>query len=272
MSNLTQRIITAIIGATLVIGAILYGESTFLLLLLLITVLGVTEFYRLLKQNGFHPQVAPGVLLAVLPFLSPLISASTGLAWNGLPFLLVLPYLLFIRQLYLTSDKPFTDIALTFLGPFYIAFPLFLFYLYSFQGNNTDHYHPTNVLGFLFLLWSADSGAYFAGRFLGKHKLFERISQKKTWEGFVGGLALSLLVSYFIGQYYTNLSPSTWMILSVIITVTGAWGDLVESMFKRSLDIKDSGTLLPGHGGVLDRFDGLFIAAPFVFTYLLLLS
>lgn len=272
MSNLTQRIITAVIGASLVISAILYSESTFLLLLLTIVVLGTKEFYSHIRHDGQQPQLLPGMLLAILPFVSPLVESGLGVSLNFLPLVLLLPYLIFIRELYSKAEKPFTNIALTLLGVIYLSFPLFLFYLYSFQGATPDHYHPTNVLGYLFILWAGDTGAYFTGRFLGRHKLFERISPKKTWEGFAGGLVLSLIVAWVVGSYYSNFDRVTWMAVGCIIAITGALGDLVESLFKRSIAVKDSGSILPGHGGILDRFDGLFISAPFVFVYLLLFS
>jgi len=270
MSNLTQRIITALIGASLVISAILYDEFTFLLLMLLIALLGVYEFYGLLKQDGVQPQVVPGLFLAALPFLSPVLSSGAGIALNLLPLIIVLPYLIFLRELYRKSEKPFTNIAMTLLGPLYLSFPLFLFYLYSFQGGSEESYNATNILGYLFILWANDTGAYFTGRFLGRHKLFERISPKKTWEGAFGGAALALTVAYIISHYYTGFDTTAWMIIALIIVVTGSMGDLVESLFKRSIAIKDSGQLLPGHGGILDRFDALYISAPFVFVYLLL--
>jgi phosphatidate cytidylyltransferase len=272
VSNLTQRIITAVIGAALVISAILYSEVTFLTLLILIVFLGVREFYAHLKHDGQQPQAWPGMLLALLPFLAPLVESGLGISLNLLPLVLVFPYIIFIRELYSKAEKPFTNIALTLLGVIYLSFPLFLFYLYSFQGATPDHYHPSNVLGYLFILWAGDTGAYFTGRFLGKHKLFERISPKKTWEGFAGGFVLCMVVAFIVSHYYTNFDQTTWLVIGGIIAVTGALGDLVESLFKRSIAVKDSGSILPGHGGILDRFDGLFISAPFVFVYLLLFN
>jgi phosphatidate cytidylyltransferase len=109
----------------------------------------------------------------------------------------------------------------------------------------------------------ADSGAYFAGRSLGKNKLLPRVSPKKTWEGLAGGLAAALLLAWGLGQFFSqDFSPQQWLVLAVSTTLAGTLGDLAESVLKRSLDLKDSGSLLPGHGGFLDRFDGLFVAAP----------
>ncbi|MFM9051194.1 MAG: phosphatidate cytidylyltransferase [Bacteroidota bacterium] len=272
MSNLGQRVITALIGGTLVIAAISYGELTFLLLLLLIAVLAVLEFYRHLEHDHVQPQKSVGTLITILPFVSPILNSSTGIGINLLPVILILPFIVFMRELWTKSEKPFTNIALTLLGPIYLALPLFLFYLLSFEGSGEKDYHPQNILGYLFILWASDTGAYFTGRFLGKHKLFERISPKKTWEGFFGGLALSVGVAYTVSQYYTSFTPATWLTMSVIIACTGALGDLVESLFKRSIQVKDSGSILPGHGGILDRFDALFISAPFVFVYLQLFN
>jgi phosphatidate cytidylyltransferase len=117
-------------------------------------------------------------------------------------------------------------------------------------------------------LWASDTGAYFAGTFFGKRKLFERISPKKSWEGFFGGAALALAFAYGLSLYFHTLTVQQWMIIGVIIVVGGTFGDLVESLLKRSIEIKDSGSILPGHGGFLDRFDGLFICAPFIVAYL----
>lgn len=269
MSNLDQRILTAIVGASLLIGAIVYSETTFLLILLLITVLSLIEFYRLTAGDGIRPQTSFGLLIAGIVFIPPLLN-TFGIALNLMPLLIVTPFIVFIRELYTEAEKPFTNIAFTLLGLVYLVAPLFLFYLFGFQGKDPVHYHWENILGFLFILWASDTGGYFAGRFLGRHKLFERISPKKTWEGWFGGLFLAFGVAWLISGYYTNLERTDWLVIAGLIVVTGTLGDLVESMFKRSIHIKDSGSILPGHGGFLDRFDGLFISVPFVFTYLLL--
>ncbi len=140
------------------------------------------------------------------------------------------------------------------------ALPGFIFDSYS--------YHPHNLLGYFFILWTYDTGAYLAGSKFGKHKLFERISPKKTWEGAIGGALLALTIAYIISLYFTSFSMTNWMIIAIIIIITGTLGDLVKSSFKRSINIKDSGNIIPGHGGILDRFDALFLSAPFVLCYL----
>ena len=125
-------------------------------------------------------------------------------------------------------------------------------------------------LAFLLMLWASDTGAYLFGRKLGKTKLFERHSPKKSWEGFFGGVFTSVLVAFIISLFFKEISSLVWIGMAVLVVTFGTLGDLVESMLKRSLNVKDSGNILPGHGGILDRFDGLLIAAPVVFTYLYL--
>jgi len=162
--------------------------------------------------------------------------------------------------------KPFTNIAFTFLGIFYVAVPFALLNIAVFDDNRA--YNFEIMMGCLFILWASDTGAYFAGTFLGKRKLFERISPKKSWEGFFGGALLALIFAYGLSIYLHTLSVFQWMVVAIIIIVGGTFGDLVESLLKRSIEIKDSGNSIPGHGGFLDRFDGLFISAPFIVAYL----
>ena len=170
-------------------------------------------------------------------------------------------------ELFRESGKPIFNIGSTLLGIIYISLPMFCFYLISFQGF-IEGYQYECIIGYLFIMWANDIGAYFAGTYFGKHKLFERISPKKTWEGFFGGVIFALLIAFILTRFFSNFSMIQWMIVASIIIITATLGDLVESMFKRSVHLKDSGTVLPGHGGFLDRFDSLFISAPFVFFFL----
>jgi phosphatidate cytidylyltransferase len=229
--------------------------------------MSLLEFYRLFDSENAKPQKALGIVINLIIFLPTLIQNIFQMGFNLLPLVIILPFVVFIRELFLKNEKPLYNIGSTLLGNIYISIPLFCFYLISFQGL-IENYQYVCILGYLFILWMNDIGGYFIGKYFGKHKLFERISPKKTWEGFFGGAVFALLMSWIVFRYFGNLSLSVWMTIGVIIIIFGSLGDLVESMFKRSVQLKDSGTVLPGHGGFLDRFDGLFISAPFVYFYL----
>jgi phosphatidate cytidylyltransferase len=161
--------------------------------------------------------------------------------------------------------KPFTNIAFTFLGIFYIAVPFALLNIAAFEKGT---YNFQIIFGCLFILWASDTGAYFAGTRFGRRKLFERISPKKSWEGALGGALLAMVFAVGIAYYFRSLALWQWLTIGAIIIVGGTFGDLVESLLKRSVEIKDSGDTLPGHGGFLDRFDGLLISAPFIVAFL----
>jgi phosphatidate cytidylyltransferase len=266
--NLTQRFITAIAGIAIILAGILFNELTCLVLIFFIATISLIEFYRLAKNDQLQPQTGAGLALNALIFLPVLLDRIELISINLLPLLIIFPYFIFIRELYTKSEKPFNNIAITILGNVYISIPMFLFYLISFHGTGEHEYHPEYLLGYLFILWACDTGGYFGGRFFGKHKMFERISPKKTWEGFAGGAMLGVITAIIVSRFYTSLPLEQWIIVSIIIFISSVLGDLIESMFKRSIQVKDSGSVLPGHGGFLDRFDGLFISAPFVFFWL----
>jgi phosphatidate cytidylyltransferase len=256
-----KRVITGTVFGIVLIGGTLYNAYSFSLLFLTITLLGLWEFYNLAEKTNHQPQKITGLMLGALLFGSALFYFRPAYQhFSPIPLILLLPVLfsLFIFELYRKKTAPFGNIAYTLLGILYVALPFSL--LCSFT--------PHMVLGILLIIWSSDTGAYFAGVSLGKHKLFERISPQKTWEGLFGGALLSLGVAYMVSRYETSLSLADWMVSALIIIIAGNLGDLAESLFKRSIDIKDSGTILPGHGGILDRFDSLILATPFIFTYL----
>ena len=269
MTNLTKRFITGFIGVSIMVGAILWNEYSFSFLFLFIAVMSMREFYSLCIKNNFHPQAWMGIITGIIVFLffsyfRFFIPTET--------FIVIIPlvFSIFIRELYTKSREPFINIALTLLGIIYLAMPMGLMNLIcqSGLGSVAGTYHPGIVIGYLVLVWTSDSGAYFIGKNFGKRKLFERISPHKTWEGSLGGTFFALIASWVISLCVIEIRFMDWIALSVIVVITGTLGDLVESMFKRSIEIKDSGKILPGHGGFLDRFDAIFISAPFVFTYL----
>jgi phosphatidate cytidylyltransferase len=174
----------------------------------------------------------------------------------------------FFIKLYKSEDeKPFKNIAYTFLGVIYVALPFALIIILAFLTPDF-RFSWQRPLGCLFLLWASDTGAYFAGTKFGKTKLFERVSPKKSWEGSIGGFVAAMLVSFVLTQYFDDLEDWQWYVCGAIIVVAGTYGDLVESLFKRSIKIKDSASTIPGHGGFLDRFDGLLLSVPFIITFL----
>ena len=250
-------------------GGITYNKYTFALLILIITILAAHEFFALSNHGKASPQKALGFVAITIFFVS---NALVAMQITNIKILLInIPFIFsfFIAELFTKADKPFNNIAYMMLCLVYIVFPFTLLHYTAYAVNG--EFQSSIILGFFYLLWASDTGAYLSGMAFGRTKLFERISPKKSWEGFIGGAVLSLLVAYILSQYFTILPFKDWAIIAVIIIIAGTLGDLVESLFKRSIDIKDSGTMLPGHGGILDRFDGLLLAAPFVFVYLFLI-
>ncbi|KOY84717.1 hypothetical protein AD998_20015 [bacterium 336/3] len=293
MSNLAQRVIAGVLGAAILINAIYWSEYSFFLLFAFIMSFSLWEFYTLLEKAGYKPMkkymmVFNGILLVFLFFTQVLAYYEHAHIWMQKIIIFLIRYLYafisvgiflaFIVKLYDKNDKqPFINIALSILGLLYVVFPFSLFVFNSWltidislngYAERDITYQYQIPLGILFCLWASDSGAYFVGRKFGKTKLFERISPKKSWEGFAGGMFFSQVVAFVLSIYFTSLAGWKWHVISAIIVIVGTYGDLVESMLKRSLDIKDSGSVIPGHGGFLDRFDGLLIAMPFVALFL----
>ncbi|MBS1682065.1 MAG: phosphatidate cytidylyltransferase [Bacteroidetes bacterium] len=265
-SNLLPRLATGLLGAFAIILGIVLSEWFYFAIFFIIVLFSLLEFYKLSGIDGLVPQKTFGIVSGLIIF-----SLSFFIARGTLPskyFFLFFPLvcIMFIIKLYKRLErKPFTNIAFTVLGIFYTAVPFALLNMAVFEAHR---YNYEIILGCLLILWATDTGAYFAGTFFGKRKLFERISPKKSWEGFVGGAILAMVFAYGSSVYFTSLAPWQWLCIGWIIIVGGTYGDLVESLLKRSISIKDSGDSLPGHGGFLDRFDGLFISAPFIVAFL----
>lgn len=265
-SNIFLRMVSALVAIPLIVGLIYWNEWSYFALFLPIMVGTMLEFYKLIKAKGAMPLRIWGIVYAGVLYITSFMYARTTIP--GTYLLVVVVVLLtsiYVIMLYKKNDpSPFSSIAHTFLGIIYVGVPFVLLHLISFQQGI---YHYEFVLCILLMVWANDIGGYLVGSLIGRYKLFERISPKKTWEGSLGGGVLVLIVSYIIAQYYTHWDMIYWMAIGVIIVVAGTYGDLVESLLKRSLQIKDSGSMIPGHGGLLDRFDSLLLAVPLVVAF-----
>jgi phosphatidate cytidylyltransferase len=266
--NLRQRIVVGILGGTAFIAAVLWRPESLAFLVLLLTVAGSLEFYRLVRTAGFRPERGPGVALSVIA-VAVLGAAALGRLPVWAPWLLPPSVaMVLVVELYRSAHpQPFVNVALTWAGVAYVAVPFGLLPMLAFSPDGQFSGWP--VLGLVLLIWAADTGAYAAGRLWGRRKLFPRHSPGKTWEGWAGGTILTLAVAVGLHRWVPNapLGLVQWLGAAVLVSIFGVWGDLAESMLKRSLGVKDSGRLLPGHGGVLDRFDSLLLATPFVVAW-----
>ena len=267
IKNLLLRTASGAVLIVVVFGAVLWSSWSLGALLALLTVGGLTEFYALARKCGAEPQMVIGTAAGLGVLAIACCSEACGGGGYGL--LLLLP-LAFICELWRKSEHPLANIAATLMGVLYVAVPFALLYRFVYSGGHDlldFTTHKLLLLGFIVTIWANDVCAYLIGWAVGRHPLFPRLSPKKSWEGFVGGLfgavGFGLLIAWFLGHSY-----GFWAGLALVAAVTGVAGDLVESMFKRAAGVKDSGRLIPGHGGVLDRFDALLLATPFVYAYL----
>ena len=283
MKNFITRTITGILFVAIMVTGICLRGDAMILLFALITGLTLWEFTGLVNEHVAGTTVnrfittAAGVylFLAFAGYCTGIVPPSAFI-----PYLLTLIYL-FISELYLKQKNPIQDWAYTMLSQLYIALPFSMINVLSFQADPLTGqiaYHWLLPMSVFIFLWANDTGAYCAGSLFGRHKLFPRVSPGKTWEGSIGGavivLIIAAVISYFadsdasLSTLNSQLSTLKWLGLGLVVVFFGTWGDLVESLFKRTLGIKDSGNILPGHGGMLDRFDSSLMAIPAAVIYL----
>lgn len=275
MKGLIKRGITAFIFGAVMLGGIYGGPYAFVSLFALITGLCLWEFFEIvLSKNkridlirrflGLGLGLAPFLLAAVLQ----LELVNDKGVFIAISSLLLFPFIFsaFVYELYTRSEHPFINVAYIVLGMAYIGVPFALLEFIAFEDG---FFYANTVFGLLVLTWFNDTGAYMVGSRMGRTPLFPRISPKKTWEGAGGGAAATFIAAFLVFIIFKELRLADWFVLAAIVTVFGTLGDLIESMLKRSVQIKDSGALLPGHGGLLDRFDGFIFLLPFATAYLL---
>lgn len=275
-NSLVLRSITGIVFVAIIVSCILCGPVSFAALFTVITGLTVYEFSDVINKNKEDIHINKIVTTAggIYLFL-----AFTGYCSNTdssrifLPYLILLMYLM-ISELYLKHTNPIMNWACSMLSQLYVALPLSLLNVLYFQygANDVILLNPILPLALFVFLWLNDTGAYCVGSLIGKHKLFERISPKKSWEGSIGGAIITIVIAIVCAHLYPFISTIKWVGLAIVIVAFGTWGDLTESLLKRQLNIKDSGNILPGHGGMLDRFDSSLMAIPAAICYLFFIS
>ncbi|MEO8761524.1 MAG: phosphatidate cytidylyltransferase [Bacteroidia bacterium] len=263
------RATTALVFVALLLGCVWYSYLSFVIFFIAVGFIGLNEFFKLSENLNAKPHKLTGYIFYFLLIIS--VTWSDGLLTEFFILILLFPFTLLIIELF-KKDSAIINTAFTILAFMYVAIPCVLLAKIVSTGYNAGGYFPEKVLGMIFFVWINDTGAYFVGSFFGKHKLYEKISPNKTWEGTLGGIALCIALSFVVAIMFPQLATIHWVVISIIVAVFGNLGDLVESMLKRMAGVKDSGTLMPGHGGVLDRFDSLFFATPFVFCYLALMG
>ena len=283
MKNLITRSITGVIFVAAVVTCFLRPEAM-IFLFALVTGLTVWEYTGIVNNlenvavNRFLSTVAAVYFfLAMAGFCSGIVPSAVFI-----PYLLTVVYM-FISELYTTAPNPINNWAYTMLSQMYIALPFSMINVLAFRGaGDAVIYNYLLPLSIFIFLWTNDTGAYLSGSLFGKHKLFPRVSPGKSWEGSIGGGILVLAVAAFLGWYENSgihegavelaMSIPQWMGLGLVVVFFGTWGDLVESLFKRTIGIKDSGNILPGHGGMLDRFDSSLMAIPAAVVYIYTLT
>ena len=277
VKNLTVRTLSGAFLVVLLLGATLLSVWGYVALLAVIAIVGLWEFYNLCDACGYKPQRICGTAM-LLALLAVTVSILAGYEteWNGrlitafaVIFILLMLPTVFVSELFRDREHPIANVATTIMGPVYVGLPIMAMTFMPYMLSNGE-WNPWAAICYVLIIWANDSWAYLAGITFGRHRMCERISPKKSWEGFVGGVvaavAFALLFGHLLGGQLL-----LWGVVGFVVAVTGVAGDFVESLFKRSANVKDSGAILPGHGGMLDRFDALFISAPYAFVVVVLI-
>lgn len=280
-NNFIQRPITGIIFVGVLIGCILGGPISFTLLFALITALTIHEFGVIISKQPDVEINKPICMLAgvFLFFGFAYLGVMPGQTEILIPYLFLIIYLL-VSELYLKKKNPLNNWAYAMMSQIYIAlsFAMLNVLAYHSIGNEGElsnyqvQYNPILPLSIFIFTWINDTGAYCTGMLFGKHRLFERISPKKSWEGSIGGGVFSIIAAIVMAHYFPFMPISIWIGLALTVVIFGTLGDLTESLLKRTIGIKDSGNILPGHGGMLDRFDSTLMAVPAAVVYLYIIS
>jgi phosphatidate cytidylyltransferase len=260
LKTLGTRALTALVFVTALLGSLLWNYTSFSLFFFVVAMLGLQEFYKLSEKFRARPYKITGFILGAILygcFLQP---------FRHWQFILILiPFIIFFIALFHKRENPIPNALYTIAGLIYAVLPFGLLHtVVSGQESAAGGYSPDLLFGVILLIWSNDTFAYLGGSILGKHKMIERVSPGKTWEGTIFGVLMTIGSGYIIARFFLDQEVWKWLVLGILVPVLATLGDLVESLIKRQAGIKDSGRIMPGHGGILDRFDSLIFVSPFL--------
>lgn len=267
MKNFTIRTISSVVFVLILINSTLLNKYLFFSLFAIILSLSLWEFYNLNKKGGINPQIITGIIVSifiyvsVFLFIQKIVDFKIFLAF--IPVFILIP----IIEIFRKQENKIPNLIYTLMGIFYFSIPFALLNSIISPTGNPLIYKPEVMIGLFIIIWINDAGAYIFGKLLGKHKMAKKISPNKTWEGAIGGAIASIALSLVYFNLFDLFNATIVIIMSLTTVIAGTVGDLTESLFKRHFNVKDSGNIIPGHGGIYDRFDSLIFASPVYFVF-----
>ncbi|HRH12471.1 MAG TPA: phosphatidate cytidylyltransferase [Bacteroidia bacterium] len=275
LKTLAVRSITAVVFVAVLLSCVLWNYFSFSIFFFFVSMIGLYEFYKIVSIMGTKPILVSGYTAAILLYFSNTFhfneSFFTSLSYELLAFkfaLIIGSMLIFTTALFSRKENFVRDSLFTLGGVIYTVLPFSLLNLMVYSADTDENFDPLPILGIIFLIWSNDTFAYLGGSLYGKNKMIERVSPGKTWEGTLTGIVITFALSFLFDTLLCPLPGYLWPILGICVPILATIGDLIESKLKREAGVKDSGSILPGHGGILDRFDSLIFVAPFAYLIL----
>lgn len=275
LKTLAVRSISAVVFVAVLLNCVLWNYTSFSVFFFLVSMIGLYEFYKMASKLGTKPLLVPGFLSAALLYFANAFHISESifesLTYELLSFKFALAtslMLILASALFLRKENFVQDALFTIGGILYAVLPFSLLNLIVYYADTDVRFEPKPILGIIFLIWSNDTFAYLGGSLYGKNKMIERVSPGKTWEGTLTGIVITFALSFLFDTMICPLPGYLWLILGISVPILATIGDLIESKLKREAGVKDSGSIMPGHGGILDRFDSLIFVAPFAYMIL----
>jgi phosphatidate cytidylyltransferase len=271
LKGLVKRSITGIVFAVVMLAGIIINQYVFAIVFTVFLLLTLWEFYKISENIGYEPSTKIGLISGFLLFIIFFFAANRFIPQKYIYLSILIPLATLLPDLFDKRKNGFKNSMITIAGIIYIALPFSLLSFILFPANEPEpEFYPWILIGIFIIIWMYDSMAYVFGSWLGKHKICERISPKKSWEGLIGGAVFAVITSVVISNFFHELGITDWIVISLLIVSFGTSGDFFESKLKREAGVKDSGSILPGHGGMLDRFDTVLFAIPVIFVWIYL--